>query len=98
MDNKIDFNKLAHDITDFYYDYDPYEFKDCYDNYESGLDDTRKTLLSSSGTKSIIYNLNEINNDLSNDDPQIKDLFDKSQLLLKSLNEYVKTFDNEINL
>ena len=38
------FDELVDNITSFIYDWDPYEFKDIYQYYDMGLDDTRECL------------------------------------------------------
>ena len=49
--------ELSTKVTDFYYDYDPYEFKDNYENYNEGLEATQEVLSSKSETKKIISDL-----------------------------------------
>ena len=47
------FDELADNITSFIYDWDPYEFKDIYQDYEMGLEDTRECLSSKRKTEDI---------------------------------------------
>ena len=56
--------ELSTKVTDFYYDYDPYEFKDNYENYNEGLEATQEVLSSKSETKKLISDLEQINDDL----------------------------------
>ena len=37
-------DELSTKVTDFFYDYDPYEFKDNYEDYNEGLEETKKVL------------------------------------------------------
>ena len=54
------FDELVDNITSFIYDWDPYEFKDIYQDYEMGLEDTRECLSSKRKTEDIIYNIENI--------------------------------------
>ena len=90
---------LSVKVTDFFYDYDPYEFKDNYQDYDMGLEDTKVVLSSSSETKKLISDLEQINLDLSNDeDKTIKEFYNRSSELIKLLNEYQKTFKDDLEL
>lgn len=83
--------ELSTKVTDFYYDYDPYEFKDNYENYNEGLEATQEVLSSKSETKKLISDLEQINDDLYGDnDPIIKEFYDRSYSLINDLNEYQK--------
>ena len=61
------FDELVDNITSFIYDWDPYEFKDIYQDYDMGLDDTRECLSSKKTTSDLIYNIKNICNELEND-------------------------------
>lgn len=89
-------DELAMEITDFFYDYDPYEFKDCYEDYNEGLEETTNMLSSKNDTQKLIYNLKEINDDLScDDDKLIKEFFDRSSKLLDELKIYEKSLKED---
>lgn len=91
--------ELSTKVTDFYYDYDPYEFKDNYENYNEGLEATQEVLSSKSETKKLISDLEQINDDLYGDnDPIIKDFYDRSYSLINDLNEYQKTLKEDYEL
>lgn len=91
--------ELSTKVTDFYYDYDPYEFKDNYENYNEGLEATQEVLSSKSETKKIISDLEQINDDLYGDnDPIIKEFYDRSYSLINDLNEYQKTLKEDYEL
>lgn len=93
------FEKLADDITSFIYDWDPYEFKDIYQDYEMGLDDTRECLLSKKTTADIIYNIENICTELEQDDDKnIQELYKRGSSILNSLYEYHKNLEEDINL
>ena len=64
-------DELSTEVTDFYYDYDPYEFKDNYNDYNEGLEATQQVLSSKSETKKLIFDLKEINDDLYGDEDKI---------------------------
>lgn len=92
-------DELSTKVTDFYYDYDPYEFKDNYTDYNEALEDTQRTLSTKSGTRKVIYDLKEINNDLDGDDDNlIKEFFDRSSKLIRELNEYERTLEEDYEL
>ena len=91
--------ELSTKVTDFYYDYDPYEFKDNYENYNEGLEATQEVLSSKSETKKLISELEQINDDLYGDnDPIIKEFYDRSYSLINDLNEYQKTLKEDYEL
>ena len=91
--------ELSTKVTDFYYDYDPYEFKDNYENYNEGLEATQEVLSSKSETKKLISDLEQINDDLYGDnDPIIKEFYDRSYRLINDLNEYQKTLKEDYEL
>lgn len=91
--------ELSTKVTDFYYDYDPYEFKDNYENYNEGLEATQEVLSSKSETKKLISDLEQINDDLYGDnDPIIKEFYDRSYSLINDLNEYQKTIKEDYEL
>ena len=91
--------ELSTKVTDFYYDYDPYEFKDNYENYNEGLEATQEVLSSKSETKKLISDLEQINDDLYGDnDPTIKEFYDRSYSLINDLNEYQKTLKEDYEL
>ena len=91
--------ELSTKVTDFYYDYDPYEFKDNYENYNEGLEATQEVLSSKSETKKLISDLEQINDDLYGDnDPIIKEFYDRSYSLIYDLNEYKKTLKEDYEL
>lgn len=91
--------ELSTKVTDFYYDYDPYEFKDNYENYNDGLEATQEVLSSKSETKKLISDLEQINDDLYGDnDPMIKEFYDRSYSLINDLNEYQKTLKEDYEL
>ena len=88
--------ELSTKVTDFFYDYDPYEFKDQYEDYNKGLEDTQRILSSKSETKNLIFNLKEINDDLyGDDDSTIKEFYDRSFSLIEELREYEKSLKEE---
>ena len=91
--------ELSTKVTDFYYDYDPYEFKDNFENYNEGLEATQEVLSSKSETKKLISDLEQINDDLYGDnDPIIKEFYDRSYSLINDLNEYQKTLKEDYEL
>lgn len=91
--------ELSTKVTDFYYDYDPYEFKDIYENYNEGLEATQEVLSSKSETKKLISDLEQINDDLYGDnDPTIKEFYDRSYSLINDLKEYQKTLKEDYEL
>ena len=91
--------ELSTKVTDFYYDYDPYEFKDNYENYNEGLEATQEVLSSKSETKKLISDLEQINDDLYGDnEPIIKEFYDRSYSLINDLNEYQKTLKEDYEL
>ena len=91
--------ELSTKVTDFYYDYDPYEFKDNYEDYNEGLEATQEVLSSKSETKKLISDLEQINDDLYGDnDPIIKEFYDRSYSLINDLNEYQKTLKEDYEL
>lgn len=91
--------ELSTKVTDFYYDYDPYEFKDNYENYNEGLKTTQEVLSSKSETKKLISDLEQINDDLYGDnDPIIKEFYDRSYSLINDLNEYQKKLKEDYEL
>lgn len=91
--------ELSTKVTDFYYDYDPYEFKDNYENYNEGLEATQEVLSSKSETKKLISDLEQINDDLYGDnDPTIKEFYDRSYSLINELREYQKTLKEDYEL
>lgn len=91
--------ELSTKVTDFYYDYDPYEFKDNYENYNEGLEATQEVLSSKSETKKLISDLEQINDDLYGDnDPTIKEFYDKSYSLINELREYQKILKEDYEL
>lgn len=91
--------ELSTKVTDFYYDYDPYEFKDNYENYNEGLEATQEVLSSKSETKKLISDLEQINDDLYGDnDPIIKEFYDRSYSLINDLNEYQKALKEDYEL
>ena len=88
--------ELSTKVTDFFYDYDSYEFKDNYENYNEGLEETQRVLSSKSETRNLIFNLKEINDDLYGDeDKTIKEFFDRSSSLIEELKEYEKSLKEE---
>lgn len=92
-------DELSTKVTDFYYDYDPYEFKDNYNDYNEGLEATQKVLSSKSETKKLISDLEQINDDLyGDDDKTIKEFYDRSYELINDLNEYCKTLNEEYEI
>lgn len=92
-------DELSTKVTDFFYDYDPYEFKDNYEDYNEGLEETKKVLSSKSETRNLIFNLKEINDDLYGDnDSIIKEFYDRSYSLINDLNEYQKTLKEDYEL
>ncbi len=89
-------DELSTKVTDFFYDYDPYEFKDNYEDYNEGLEETQKVLSSKSQTRNLIFNLKEINDDLYGDEAKtIKEFFDRSSSLFEELKEYEKSLKEE---
>ena len=83
--------ELSTKVTDFFYDYDPYEFKDQYEDYN-----TQRIWSSKSEIKKLIFNLKEINDDLyGDDDSTIKEFYDRSSSLIEELKEYEKSLKEE---
>ena len=92
-------DELSTKVTDFFYDYDLYEFKDNYSDYNEGLEDTQKVLSSKSETKKLIFNLKEINDDLYGDeDKTIKEFYDRSSKLLNELKLYEESLEDDYEL
>ena len=92
-------DELSTEVTDFYYDYDPYEFKDNYNDYNEGLEATQQVLSSKSETKKLIFDLKEINDDLyGDDDKTIKEFYDRSSKLLDKLKAYEKSLEDDYEL
>lgn len=58
--NRIDIEKLAHDLTKLAEDFDPYEFRDAYDTFDDGYNDVLKSLSSTEGVEGILYELDRI--------------------------------------
>mgnify|MGYP006993388383 CR=1 FL=1 len=74
-------------------------FKDNYENYNEGLEATQEVLSSKSETKKLISDLEQINDDLYGDnDPIIKEFYDRSYSLINDLNEYQKTLKEDYEL
>ena len=93
------FEELVDNITSFLYDWDPYEFKDIYQDYEMGLDDTREVLSSKKLTNDLISNIKNICKDIEDDmDESIRDIYTKGIKIVDSLNEYVSTLEDDIEL
>ncbi len=93
------FDELVDNITSFIYDWDPYEFKDIYQNYDMGLDDTRECLSSKKTTSDLIYNIKNICNELENDeDTEIKKLYNRGTSILTTLNDYLNSLEDDISL
>ena len=93
------FDELVDNITSFFYDWDPYEFKDIYQDYEMGLDDTREVLSSKKLTNDLISNIKNICKDIEDDmDESIRDIYTKGIKIVDSLNEYVSTLEDDIEL
>ena len=91
--------ELSTKVTDFFYDYDPYEFKDNFDDYNEGLEEVQKVLSSKTETKNLIFNLKEINDDLFDDgDPTIKEFFDRSSKLIDELKDYEKSLQDDYEI
>ena len=90
-------DELSTKVTDFFYDYDPYEFKDNYNDYNEGLEATQQVL--SSKTKKLIFDLKEINDDLyGDDDKTIKEFFDRSSKLIEELKTYEESLEDDYEL
>ena len=95
----FNYNDLVENITSFMYDWDTYDFNDNYDSYEDGILATKDMLSSRSKTSKLLYNLKEINNDISNDDDkQIKDLYDRSNKIICDLEKYYNTLDDNYEI
>ena len=95
MDTK--YNILADNITSFFYDYDTYEFKDNYSDYEEGLNETIDLLSNSSNIKELIYNIDNICEDLKDDDDsQIIDLYNRGKDIINELNKIVNENEMEV--
>lgn len=93
------FDELINDITSFYYDWDPYEFNDNYEDYDMALEDTKNILSSKEHTDNLIYDLKNINEDIKDDnDIHIKELSNRCKFLISNLEEYKKTFESEIKM
>ena len=93
------FDALVDNITSFIYDWDPYEFKDIYQDYEMGLEDTRECLSSKKTTADVIYNIENICTELEHDDDKnIQDLYKRGSSILSSLYEYYKNLEEDISL
>ena len=92
-------DELSTKVTDFFYDYDPYEFKDNYEDYNEGLEETQRVLSSKSETRNLIFNLKEINDDLYGDeDKTIKEFYDRSSKLLNELKLYEESLEDDYEL
>ena len=92
-------DELSTKITDFFYDYNPYEFKDNYEDYNTGLEETQKVLSSKNETRNLIFNLKGINDDLFGDeDKTTKEFFDRSSKLIEELKLYEKTLKEDYTL
>ena len=92
-------DELSTKVTDFFYDYDPYEFKDNYNDYNEGLEATQQVLSSKSETRKLIFDLKEINDDLYGDeDKTIKEFYDRSSILIDELKEYEKSLKEDYEL
>ena len=95
MDNS--YRKIAGDITSFFYDYDTYEFVDNYDTYEEGLNETINMLSSINNIKELIYNIDNICDDLKDDDDSsIRDLYNRGINIINELNNIIN--DNEMEV
>ena len=93
------YEELVDQITSFIYDWDPYEFKDIYQDYEMGLDDTRECLSTKKGTSEVIYNIDNICNELKDDeDTEIQKLYKRGISILTNLNEYIDSLEDDISL
>ena len=79
--------------------WDPYEFKDIYQDYEMGLEDTRECLSSKKTTADVIYNIENICTELEHDDDKsIQDLYKRGSSILSSLYAYYKNLEEDISL
>lgn len=58
--NKVNLEKLAHDLTKLSKDFDPYGFMDAYDDFEDGYEDIFISLENGIGIDDILYELNQI--------------------------------------
>ena len=93
------FDELVDEITSFMYDWDPYEFKDIYQDYDMGLDDTREVLSSKKTTSDLIYNIKNICDELKNDeDTELQKLYKRGTSILNSLNKYVSSLEDDYSL
>ena len=93
------FDEFVDEITSFVYDWDPYEFKDIYQDYDMGLDDTRECLSSKKTTEYLIYNIKNICNELEHDeDSELQKLYKRGTSILTTLNEYLNSLEDDIDL
>jgi len=89
-------SELAWKIVKYEQEFDPYEFKDCYDNEIDAYDDCKKALTTSFGIKGIIKTLSndiEYLKSFKNDDNFIKTAIKKASDLLKE----VKSYSTDLN-
>ena len=93
------FDEFVDEITSFIYDWVPYEFKDIYQDYDMGLDDTRECLSSKKTTSDLIYNIKNICNELEHDDDsELQKLYKRGTSILTTLNEYLNSLEDDISL
>ena len=95
----INIEELSNDITSFYYDWDPYEFHDIYEDYDMCLADTKEILSSKKLTDDMIYDLKSICEDIKNDnDKSIKDLFNRATSIVKRVEDYQLSREDDLEL
>ncbi len=66
--------ELASLITDYMYDVDPYEFKDCYETKEDAYNDNLHILDSKNGVNQILESINEDIKYFDDCKPELDDL------------------------
>lgn len=95
---------MARKELDFIYDYDTYNFKDCYESYEDAYFSTILLLEEEQGITNFIKVNKEILNCLEDDldNPEMKKLFDRGFAINEDLRQFRKelknTFEKENNI
>lgn len=96
MNEKIE--KLAYNLTKYAKDFDPYEFRDCYNTDEECYNSMLRHLSSKSETKALINSISCMTNEMELENRNIDNLCSRGKQIVKDLEEYQKGFDKDFEL
>lgn len=93
---RVESKDLSFALTEFYQDFDTYDFNDNYDFFDEAVDDMQHILNDEESCQRLLQDLKEIQEHLKDNDPEdVQNLQEECSRLIDKLNEHIKNLEQE---